>query len=95
MSRDRGFGGTDKKMFWDEYISMYKTKKMRVGLEKLKNYIIKNNLLGIKGLEYQNSNLYGKYGIYLSLRAWGDFMASLMNTIEGERKYDYTNFAWY
>jgi hypothetical protein len=94
MTPDRGFGGIDEKMFWDEYISMFKTKKMRVGLEKLKNFVIKNNLLGISGNEYQNSKLYGKYGIYLSLRAWGDFMSALMNTIEKKRKYNYVNFAW-
>lgn len=94
MTPDKGFGGTEKKMFWNEYISRFKTKKMRVGLEKLKNFVIKNNLLKMNGYEYQNSELYGKYGITLSMRAWGDFMASLMNTIEKKRKYNYINFAW-
>lgn len=94
MTPDRGFGGIDKKMFWDEYMSQFKTKKMRVGLEKLKNFVIKHNLLGMKGFDYQSSELYGKYGITLSFRAWGDFMASLMNTVEKKRKYNYINFAW-
>jgi hypothetical protein len=94
MTPDKGFGGVDKKMFWDEYISRFKTKKMRVGLEKLKDFVIKNHLLGMTGYEYQNSKLYGKYGIYLTLRAWGDFMSALMNTVKKKRKYSYVDFAW-
>jgi hypothetical protein len=94
MTPDKGFGGVDKKMFWKEYISRFRTKKMRIGLEKLKNFVIKNNFLRMSGFDYQNSKLYGKYGVYLSLRAWGDFMSALMNTIEKKRKYSYVNFAW-
>jgi len=94
MTFDRGFGGCEKKMFWNEYIKLFKTKKMKVGLEKLKKLVIKRKLLGMTGFEYQSSDLYGKYGIYLSFRAWGDFMASLMNTLEKKRKYNYINFAW-
>jgi len=94
MTFDRGFGGCEKKMLWNEYIRLFKTKKMRIGLEKLKKLVIKKKLLGMTGFEYQNSGLFGKYGIHLSLRAWGDFMASLMNTLEKKRKYNYINFAW-
>jgi hypothetical protein len=94
MTPDKGFGGIDKKMFWNEYISMFKTKKMKVGLEKLKKFVIKNNFLRMSGSDYQSSKLYGKYGICLSQRAWGDFMSALMNTIEKKRKYSYVNFAW-
>jgi hypothetical protein len=89
---DNGFGGINKKMFWKEYISMFKTKKMKVGLEKLKKYVIKNNLLGMTDQDYYKSELYGKYGIYLTSDAWGDFMSALMNTIEKKRKYDYRDF---
>jgi hypothetical protein len=30
----------------------------------------------------------------LNLRAWGDFISALMNTVKKKRKYSYVDFAW-
>jgi hypothetical protein len=92
------FGGIDKKMFWDEYLE-YKQfpEKIRKRLERLKAFIERKNLFGLKGYEYQEKfyeKWHKQFGLVFSLRAWGDFMAAIMNSKEGERKYDYVSFAW-
>jgi hypothetical protein len=51
----------------------------------------------LKGYEYQEKfyeKWHKQFGLVFSLRAWGDFMAAMMNSKEGERKYDYVSFAW-
>jgi hypothetical protein len=94
-------GGIDKKMYWKEYVAGFKDEYDRKCLEAVKRYIEVNHLEGMCGFEYQDSkhcskidDLSGKNIRGFSFRAWGDFMAALMNSKLGKRRYDYCSFAW-
>lgn len=92
------FGGIDEAMTWKEYLSMF-TPAFRVKLESVKEYLDSHpETQGLIGPEYQNGPMWEKVkelcGDTFSLRAWGDLMASYMNTKSGEKKYNYTSFAW-
>ena len=88
-------------MFWDEYLEYIREwdgDEWVEKVERVKEIIEENNLYGMTGKEYQRSEWYKKIkeevGISFTMRAWGNLMASLMNTKEGERKYIYLDFAW-
>jgi len=88
-------------MFWEEYLEYIREwdgDEWVEKVEKVREIIEKNNLYGMTGKEYQRSEWYKKIkdevGISFTMRAWGNLMASLMNTKEGERKYIYVDFAW-
>jgi len=88
-------------MFWEEYLEYIREwdgDEWVEKVEKVRKIIEENNLYGMTGKEYQRSEWYKKIkdevGISFTMRAWGNLMASLMNTKEGERKYIYVDFAW-
>jgi len=88
-------------MFWEEYLEYIREwdgDEWVEKVEKVREIIEKNNLYGMTGKEYQRSEWYKRIkdevGISFTMRAWGNLMASLMNTKEGERKYIYVDFAW-
>lgn len=100
------FGGYSKKMYWSEYVAMFEDADDRRRLRLIRKYILKHNLDGLGGFAYQAPSkalarhtnyidkLSGKRINGFSLRAWGDLMASLVNSKIRCRRYNYCSFAW-
>jgi hypothetical protein len=93
-------GGISEKLFWNEYVDGAVNEEVKAELEAVKKFVEENGLEGMGGFKYQEEWVHQIDALCplingFSLRAWGDFMAALMNTKVNKREYSYTNFAWY
>ena len=93
-------GGISEKLFWNEYVDGFENEEIKVELENVKKFVEENDLEGMGGFKYQECwehqiDALCPTVMGFSLRAWGDFMAALMNTKINKQKYSYVNFAWY